>query len=46
MKYKLASDNWDYREIKAINEVIKTNRYTYGHYVKKFEKLFAEYFGC
>ena len=46
MKYKLVSDNWDHRELKAIEDVIKTNRYTYGPKVEKFEKLFAKFFGC
>lgn len=46
MKYKLASDNWDKKEINAIKEVIKSNRFTYGPKVTKFENLFAKYFGC
>ena len=46
MKYPLACDTWDDKEIQAINEVIKSGRYTMGPHVKKFEKEFAEFFGC
>ena len=44
IKYNLASDSWGNEEISAINEVIKSNRYTMGPKVKKFEKEFASYF--
>ena len=46
MKYPLACDTWDNREIEAIQEVIKTGRYTMGSHVKKFEKEFCDYFKC
>tara|TARA_B100000686_G_C16792448_1_gene979741 strand:+ start:1181 stop:2368 length:1188 start_codon:yes stop_codon:yes gene_type:complete len=45
IKYNLASDSWGNEEIQAINEVIKSNRYTMGSRVKKFESEFAEFFG-
>ena len=44
IKYNLASDSWDDEEIKAINEVISSNRYTMGDRVKKFESEFANFF--
>ena len=44
IKYNLASDSWGNQEIEAINEVIKSNRYTMGPKVKKFEEEFAQYF--
>ena len=43
--YSLASDSWGAEEIEAINSVIKSNRYTMGPKVKKFEEEFAKYFG-
>ena len=46
MKYPLASDTWDHKELHAIQEVIKSGRYTMGPYVKKFEQEFAKYFRC
>ena len=46
MKYPLACDTWDNKEIEAIQEVIKTGRYTMGSHVKKFEKEFCDYFKC
>ena len=36
IKYNLASDSWDGEEISAINDVIKSNRYTMGPKVKKY----------
>jgi CDP-4-dehydro-6-deoxyglucose reductase, E1 len=45
MKYPLASDTWDNREIEAIQSVISTGRYTMGPKVKQFENEFAEKFG-
>ena len=44
IKYNLASDSWDDEEISAINDVIKSNRYTMGPKVKKFEDEFASHF--
>ena len=34
IKYNLASDSWGNEEVSAINEVIKSNRYTMGPKVK------------
>lgn len=45
MKYPLASDTWDKKEIEAIQSVIADGRYTMGTRVKKFENEFAEIFG-
>ena len=44
IKYNLASDSWGDDEITAINDVMKSNQYTMGPKVKKFEKEFANYF--
>ena len=44
IKYNLASDSWGTEEINAIQQVIKSNRYTMGPKVKDFENKFAEYF--
>jgi len=46
MKYPLACDTWDDREIEAIQKVIKSGRYTMGPHVKQFEKEFARHFMC
>ena len=46
MKYPLACDTWDHKELYAIQEVIKSGRYTMGPHVKKFEQEFAKYFRC
>ena len=35
--YPLAADNWDQKEIDAMNEVIQSNRFTMGKKVKEFE---------
>ena len=45
MKYPLASNTWDDREISAIHRVIDTGRYTMGPEVKKYEDEFANFFG-
>ncbi len=44
IKYNLASESWGNEEIDAIQQVIKSNRYTMGPKVKEFEFQFAEYF--
>ena len=44
MKYQLTSSTWDKKEVRAINDVIKSNFYTYGKYVSLFEKKFASFF--
>ncbi len=43
MKYQLADDTWGDEEITAINDVIKSNRFTMGDKVAKFEEEFAKY---
>ena len=43
--YSLASDSWGTEEIKAIESVIKSNRFTMGEKVFTFENEFANYFG-
>ena len=45
MEYKLATSTWDEMEIKAIEEVIKTDKFSMGPKVEEFEKLFAQFFG-
>lgn len=45
MRYPLAADTWDEREITAIQSVIKDGRYTMGTRVKQFEIDFAREFG-
>lgn len=44
-KYLLSDDTWDKEELDAIDEVIKSNFFTMGEKVKKYEKEFAEKFG-
>lgn len=46
MKYSLASDTWDEKEIAAIHQVIDSKRYTMGNEVKKYEENFANFFGA
>lgn len=41
----LATDSWDNNEYEAIQRVIKSNYFTMGKEVERFEKNFAEYFG-
>jgi len=45
MEYKLATSTWDELEINAIQDVIKTDKYSMGPKVEEFEKQFAQYFG-
>ena len=45
MKYKLASSTWDHQEIDAIHRVIKSDKYSMGDKVNKYEADFAQYFG-
>lgn len=45
MKYQLAYNSWGKEELNAINKVIKSNRFTMGPYVKKFEKKFSKFLG-
>ena len=46
MKYPLASNSWDERELDAIQSVIDSNMYTMGEKVEQFEKEFATEMGC
>ncbi len=43
--YPLATETWDNAEMKALQRVIKSGRFTMGEEVKKFEKQFAKFFG-
>lgn len=45
LNYPLAMDNWDEREREAINQVVKSNRFTMGEQVKIFESEVAAKFG-
>ena len=45
MGYKLASSTWDSKEIEAIHTVIKSDMYSMGEKVKKYENDFAQYIG-
>ena len=45
INYPLAADTWDEKEYDAIDRVIKSNRFTMGPEVEKFEEEFANYFG-
>ncbi|MBQ6628185.1 MAG: DegT/DnrJ/EryC1/StrS family aminotransferase [Methanobrevibacter sp.] len=45
INYPLAADTWDEKEYEAIDRVIKSNRFTMGPEVEKFEEEFAKYFG-
>ena len=42
--YSIASDSWDELEVNAINDVIKSNRYTMGSKVRQFENEFSKFF--
>lgn len=42
-KYPLASSTWDEKEIEAINEVVRSGRFTMGERVETFEKNMASY---
>ena len=45
MFYDLAASSWDETELKAIEEVIVSDRHTMGPKVSEFEKAFAAKFG-
>lgn len=45
MEYKLATSTWDDLEINAIQDVIKTDKFSMGPKVEEYEKQFAQYFG-
>ena len=44
INYPLALDSWSEDEIKAINRVIESDRFTIAFEVEEFEKEFAEFF--
>ena len=44
IKYPLTADSWSKDEINSINSVIKSNRFTMGKNVKKFENEFSKFF--
>jgi CDP-6-deoxy-D-xylo-4-hexulose-3-dehydrase len=46
VKYPLASNSWDEKELEAIYSVIKSDMYTMGEKVKQFEKEFAVEMSC
>lgn len=45
MKYKLCDDTWDENEFSAIQDVLKSNMFSMGERVSKYEHEFAEKFG-
>ena len=45
IKYELASSSWDQKEYMAIENVIKSNKFSMGPYVSKYENNFAKFFG-
>ena len=45
LHYSLTADSWDNKELFAINKVVKSNRFTMGKNVKKFENNFSKYIG-
>jgi CDP-6-deoxy-D-xylo-4-hexulose-3-dehydrase len=45
LHYPLAMDNWDEQERQAIDQVVKSNRFTMGEQVKLFESEVAAKFG-
>lgn len=45
MKYELASSTWNHQEIDAIKRVIKSDKYSMGQEVLRYETDFANYFG-
>lgn len=44
--YQLASTSWDDAEIRAIQDVIASGRWTMGERVQEFERMFAQKFGA
>jgi len=45
LNYGLSSNTWDDREVKALNRVIESGRYTMGPEVKEYERQFANFMG-
>ena len=46
MKYELTFSSWGDEEYQAIQDVLKSGRFTMSGKVKKFENQFARYFGA
>ncbi len=46
MDFRLCDNPWDQEEIKAIQGVIESNRYSMGECVAEYEKEFAKHFGA
>ena len=44
-KYPLSSDTWNKKEVLAIQDVIKSKKFTMGGKVENFEKAFSKYIG-
>ena len=44
-KYPLSSDTWNKKEVLAIQDVIKSKKFTMGKKVENFEKAFSKYIG-
>ncbi|MBN8216125.1 MAG: DegT/DnrJ/EryC1/StrS family aminotransferase [Spirochaetes bacterium] len=44
-RLELAADSWDHREVRALNEVIRSRRFTMGPKVLAFEQAFAKKIG-
>jgi len=45
LEYKLSDDTWNEDELEAISRVIKSNRFTMGNEVRKYEEIFAKKVG-
>ena len=45
MEYKLSTSTWCKSEIKAIQDVIETDKFSMGPKVEEYEKMFANFFG-
>lgn len=45
VNFSTASSTWDEEELEAINEVVKSGRFTMGEKTEQFEKAYAEYIG-
>jgi len=45
-EYRLSDDTWGKEELEAIQEVIRSNRYTMGPKTAEFEEQFAAFFGA
>jgi CDP-6-deoxy-D-xylo-4-hexulose-3-dehydrase len=45
MRYELISSTLDEEEKRAVLQILKSDKYTMGDYVKEFEENFSKYFG-